>query len=450
MAPKRICLIGAGPSGMSVLYHLEQLRKNGVAEIPEIVCYEKQSNWGGLWNYTWRTGNDEHGEPIHGSMYRYLWSNGPKEALEFPDYTFEDHFKKAIPSFPPREVLFDYLQGRWKKNDLKYRITFQTVVRSVEFSEKTDKFTVTVESLTEKKVLPSEEFDYVIAASGHYSVPFVPEYPGVNKFPGRVMHSHDFRDAKEFKGKTLLLVGSSYSAEDISLQTIKYGAKQVICTYRNKPMGFNWPDTITERPIFTHVDGKIAYFSDGTSAEIDAIMFCTGFLHYYPFLEDKLRLRSKNVFYPPNLYKGIVFTQGGNNKMLYIGTQDQCYTYTMFDVEALWALKYVLGDIKLPDKSTMIADWKKWVERNNNLKDAHEVVNFQTEFVLELADESGYGADLDVADIFHSWLGDKDRDILTYRDISFASKYTKVQSPIHTQTFMTALDDSMACFFGNK
>ena len=31
MAPKRICLIGAGPSGMSVLYQLERLRKEGVA-----------------------------------------------------------------------------------------------------------------------------------------------------------------------------------------------------------------------------------------------------------------------------------------------------------------------------------------------------------------------------------------------------------------------------------
>ena len=52
------------------------------AKIPEIVCFEKQSDWGGLWNYTWRTGLDEHGEPVHGSMYRYLWSNGPKEVLE--------------------------------------------------------------------------------------------------------------------------------------------------------------------------------------------------------------------------------------------------------------------------------------------------------------------------------------------------------------------------------
>lgn len=103
---------GAGPSGMSALYQLEAMRqKLGNDGMPEVVCYEKQSNWGGLWNYTWRTGSDAHGEPIHGSMYRYLWSNGPKEALELPDYTFEQHFGKAIPSFPPREVLFDYLQG---------------------------------------------------------------------------------------------------------------------------------------------------------------------------------------------------------------------------------------------------------------------------------------------------------------------------------------------------
>ena len=41
-----------------------------IQDIPELVCYEKQSNWGGLWNYTWRTGSDQHGEPVHGSMYR--------------------------------------------------------------------------------------------------------------------------------------------------------------------------------------------------------------------------------------------------------------------------------------------------------------------------------------------------------------------------------------------
>ena len=54
---KRICLIGAGPSGMAVLYQLNRLKKEG-REIPDVVCFEKQECWGGLWNYTWRTGKD--------------------------------------------------------------------------------------------------------------------------------------------------------------------------------------------------------------------------------------------------------------------------------------------------------------------------------------------------------------------------------------------------------
>ena len=47
-------------------------------------------------------------------MYQGLWSNGPKECLEFPDYTFDEHFGKAIPSYPPREAIYDYLKGEHK------------------------------------------------------------------------------------------------------------------------------------------------------------------------------------------------------------------------------------------------------------------------------------------------------------------------------------------------
>jgi len=333
---------------------------------------------------------------------------------------------------------------------LKKHITFSTVVRSVKYNEDSDDFTVVVESLTERKTLPSERFDYLMVASGHYSVPFVPHYPGVERFPGRVMHSHDFRDACEFQGKRLLVVGSSYSAEDIALQTVKYGAKQVICTYRTNAMGFKWPPEISERPIFTHVEEKTVHFSDGSTAEVDAIIFCTGYLHHYPYLDEKIRLRSPNVLYPHKLYKGTVYTEGGNNKVMYIGVQDQYYTFTMFDAQAHWAVQYVMGNIKLPEKEVMVDHWKKWCERNKSLKDCHDEINFQTDFVMDLCQESGYGYDVDVGDIFHSWEHDKDTNILTYRDISFASKFTKTQSPIHHSTFMTALDDSMACFLATK
>jgi len=48
---KRVAVIGAGPSGLAQLRAFQSAAKAG-ADIPEVVCFEKQDNWGGLWNYT--------------------------------------------------------------------------------------------------------------------------------------------------------------------------------------------------------------------------------------------------------------------------------------------------------------------------------------------------------------------------------------------------------------
>ena len=106
----KVAIIGTGPCGLSMLRSFEQAEKKG-EKIPQIVCFEKQEDWGGLWNYNWRTGSDQYGAPVPNSMYRYLWSNGPKECLEFADYSFDEHFGQPIPSFPLREVLNDYIIG---------------------------------------------------------------------------------------------------------------------------------------------------------------------------------------------------------------------------------------------------------------------------------------------------------------------------------------------------
>ncbi len=125
----RVAVIGAGPSGLAQLRAFQSAQAKG-AEIPEVVCFEKQENWGGLWNYTWRTGLDEYGEPVHCAMYRYLWSNGPKEGLEFADYSFEEHFGKQIGSYPPRAVLFDYIEGRVLRAGVRDWIRFRSPVLS--------------------------------------------------------------------------------------------------------------------------------------------------------------------------------------------------------------------------------------------------------------------------------------------------------------------------------
>ncbi len=444
---KRVAIIGAGPCGLAQLHCFEEARKQG-AEVPEIVCYEKQDNWGGLWNYTWRAGLDEFGEPVHGSMYRYLWSNGPKECLEFADYSFDEHFGQPIPSFPPREVLFDYIIGRARKNSVDRFIKYNTAVRWVTYDDKADKFSVTIEDLN-TKTTSTEEFDYVIVATGHFSIPNMPYFPGFEQFPGRILHSHDFRDAEEFKNKNLLIMGSSYSAEDIALQCKKYGSGPITITYRTNPMGFKWPEGIEEVPLLTKVEGKTAHFKDGSTREIDAMILCTGYQHSFPFLDDDLRLRTHNRLWPDNLYKGVFWQD--NPKLMYLGMQDQYYTFTMFDAEAWLARDYVIGRFKLPDAAERRKDIDAWRAREESLSNPFEDIDFQADHIADMAKLTDYpDFDLDLTRReFYEWEHHKDENILTYRDKAFKSPVTGTMAPVHHTDWWQAMDDSMDTFMAS-
>ena len=175
----------------------------------------------------------------------------------------------------------------------------------------------------------------------------MPFFEGIATFNGRVMHAHDFRDALEFKGKDILIVGRSYSAEDIGSQCWKYGAKSVTATYRTKPMGFKWPENFEERPLLQKLVNKTAHFKDGSTKEVDAIILCTGYQHHFPFLAEDLRLKTANRLWPLGLYKGVVWEE--NPQLHYIGMQDQFYTFNMFDAQAWYARDVILGRIKLPE-----------------------------------------------------------------------------------------------------
>jgi trimethylamine monooxygenase len=443
----RVAVIGAGPSGTAQLRAFQSAAQKG-AEIPEVVCFEKQADWGGLWNYTWRTGLDQHGEPVHGSMYRYLWSNGPKECLEFADYSFEEHFGKPIASYPPRAVLWDYIKGRVEKANVKDWVRFNTPVRMVNYDETTEKFTVTAHDRV-KDIMYDEEFDYVVVCSGHFSTPNVPYFEGVEAFNGRVLHSHDFRDAMEFKDKDVLLVGRSYSAEDIGSQCWKYGAKSVTTSYRSKPMGFNWPERFEERPLLTKLSGKTAHFKDGTTKEVDALILCTGYLHHFPFLPDSLRLKTANRMWSDMLHKGVVFER--NPKLFYIGMQDQFYTFNMFDAQAWYVRDIVLGRITLPDAAVLQADFDKWRAREETLEDAEQMIWFQGDYVQELIDATDYPSfDIQATNkTFMEWEHHKAENIMGFRDNAYRSLMTGTMSPKHHTPWLKELDDSMETYLRN-
>lgn len=442
---KRIGIIGAGPSGLAQLRAFDSLEKEG-KEIPEIVCIEKQGDWGGLWNYTWRTGVGKYGEPIHGSMYKYLWSNGPKECLEFSDYTFDEHFGKPISSYPPRPVLFDYIQGRVKKSGVRKFIRFNTTARWVAFDEKSKKFSVVLDDLVNNRTY-TEIFDYLIVASGHFSTPHMPYFEGVEGFPGAVMHAHDFRGADQFKDQNILLIGSSYSAEDIGVQCYKHGAKSVTLSYRRNPMGLDWPEGIKEVPLLTNFEGETAHFSDGSQEKFDGVIFCTGYQHKFPFLPDEMRLVTPNCMYPNNLYKGIIYND--LPQLIYLGMQDQYYTFNMFDAQAWVARDIILEEIKLPQKEERLKDIEQWYNRSLSNKTPEEDIDFQTDYVRDLIGMTNYPEfNLNaVAKLFKQWLKDKEEDILRYRDKTYTSVMTGTHAENHHTDWLDEMDDSYERYF---
>lgn len=437
----RVGIIGAGPSGMAQLRAFESARQKG-APIPEIMCFEKQDDWGGQWNSSWRIGLDGHGEPVHSSMYRHLWSNGPKECLEFSDYSFDEHFGRAISSFPSREVLFDYIKGRVERSDVRKYVRFNSVARHTSYNEATQEFTLTVEDL-KTNLTETHVFDKLVVATGHFSVPSVPEFTGIKTFPGEVLHAHDFRGAERFYGKHLLMIGSSYSAEDIGMQSHKMGAASITLSYRSKPMGYVWPENTVERPLVTHFDGRTAHFSDGTQGDFDAVVLCTGYQHKYPFLPSELSLKSANVLYPANLYKGVVWQQ--NTNLFYLGAQDQYYTFNMFDAQAWYARDVMTGAIALPSLAERQANIRLWIERLAALPDHNAEADFQTDYLRELIAATDYPPfDLDaVSQLFKDWMHHKETDILGYRDMLHRSVVTGTMAAKHHTRWLNAMDDSM-------
>jgi trimethylamine monooxygenase len=382
-------------------------------------------------------------------MYRYLWSNGPKEGLEFADYSFEEHFGKQIGSYPPRAVLFDYIEGRVNKAGVRDWIRFSTTIRMVKYNEAKGNFTITAHDLVADRMY-EEEFDNVIVASGHFSVPNVPEYPGFDKFNGRVLHAHDFRDAREFKGKDLLVVGTSYSAEDVGSQCWKYGAKSITNTYRRAPMGFKWPDNWEEKQGLVRVDEESAYFEDGTSKKIDAIILCTGYKHHFPFLPDDLRLRTANRLATADLYKGVAWVH--NPKLFFLGMQDQWFTFNMFDAQAWWVRDAIMGRLAVPaDKAALQKDIADRIAGEDAGADAHDAIHYQGEYVKELIAETDYPSfDVDGAcQAFFDWKDHKKKDIMTFRDNAYRSVITGTMAPMHHTPWKDALEDSMESYLRN-
>ena len=208
-------------------------------------------------------------------------------------------------------------------------------------------------------------------------------------------------------------------------------------------MGYDWPPNWREVPALERVEGRMAYFKDGSSGSFHAIILCTGYKHHFPFLPDELRLKTANRLAAAGLYKGVVWT--ANPDMFYLGMQDQWYTFNMFDAQAWWVRDAILGRIDLPDAATMAADPKRREAEEDALEDDYACIAYQGAYTKELMDQTDYPEfDIEAANqAFYAWKKHKKKGIMTFRDHGYVSPMTGTMAPPHHTTWARALDDSL-------
>ena len=79
-----------------------------------------------------------------------------------------------------------------------------------------------------------------------------------------------------------------------------------------------------------------------------------------------------------------------NPQLVYLGMQDQWYSFNMFDAQAWYARDVILGRIPLPSYEKMHAEDLMWREEELTLEDAQQMFEFQGKYIAQLIDATDY------------------------------------------------------------
>jgi trimethylamine monooxygenase len=272
------------------------------------------------------------------------------------------------------------------------------------------------------------------------------EFPGFDTFPGRIMHAHDLREAKEFKGQKVCLIGGRYSAEDIAMQLLKYVAEKITISFRSKPtMISNIKENLNQLALLKKCDGNKLTFTDGTTGEYDSIILCTGYKHNYPFLHSDLQLKPKDInpIWMPDVYRGVVFEN--NQNLFYMGVHDQVFSMPMFAAQAWFVRDMILGILKFPSEEERIKVHKDYQKKANSIDGLRCFINFQGNYIKDLnsmTDFPKYDTDK-VCQVIEDWCMNKINDPMTFRDQNHTSVVTGTKSMSVKKTWK----DNLVCSF---
>jgi cation diffusion facilitator CzcD-associated flavoprotein CzcO len=176
-----IAIIGAGFAGLGMAI---QLKKHG---IHSFTIYEGADEVGG----TWRD------------------NTYPGCACDVPSHLYSFSFERN-PSwsnnYSPQPEILDYLKHCTDKYGVRPHIRFKTWITDVRWDD--DAKVWWLESSAGERFRAK----VLIAGTGPLRTPSIPEVPGLDTFPGEVMHSARWNHAYDFAGKRVASVGTGASA----------------------------------------------------------------------------------------------------------------------------------------------------------------------------------------------------------------------------------------------
>jgi cation diffusion facilitator CzcD-associated flavoprotein CzcO len=346
-AQQRICVIGAGPCGLTALKNLRQVGCRNV------VCYEESGGIGGNWAYT--------DDPRRAGVYECARTISSRRMASFDDFPMPNDY----PEFPSHRQLLAYFTDYVRAFELGPYVRVGSYVERCELGGD-GRWTVRV---TANGETTTEIFDCVLVCSGHHREPSVPVYPGT--FAGTIIHSSAYKRPDPFRGQRVLVVGAGNSAADIAVDVSRLASRTVLSVREGayfvpkllfgrpidtiyaywrsklpKPLlraalrlwlrlaigrwqdyglptpahaPLEKPPTVNSaildalrhgwlaaRPGIERYDGHTVHFTGGMHEEFDAIVMATGFRASFPFLPDRVADRDMylNMIHPsiPSLF----------------------------------------------------------------------------------------------------------------------------------------------------
>ena len=181
-----VVIVGAGPAGLAVG---ACLKRAGIRSILLERAAEVGSSWRG------------HYERLH------LHTDRRNSALPFIP------FPPGTPRYASRDQVVAYLEAYAARVGLDIRFG-QSVVGVQRVGDHWE-----VQTQSERF-----ESSRLVVATGNARVPFTPIWPGLDSFAGRVLHSSEYVNGREFRGQKVLVVGFGNSGGEIAIDLTENGA----------------------------------------------------------------------------------------------------------------------------------------------------------------------------------------------------------------------------------